>query len=50
MARLAEEPLGVDDLARALDQPVQAVASALTLLELKGRIRQIGGLNYPVRA
>jgi len=50
LARLADEPLGVDDLARALDQPVQAVASALTLLELKGRVRQIGGLNYPMRA
>jgi DNA processing protein len=49
LARLADEPLGVDDLARALDQPVQTVASALTLLELKGRVRQIGGLNYPVR-
>jgi DNA processing protein len=50
LARLADQPLGVDDLAGALGQPVQAVASALTLLELKGRIRQIGGLNYPVRA
>jgi DNA processing protein len=50
LARLADEPLGVDDLAGALGQPVQAIASALTLLELKGRVRQLGGLNYPVRA
>jgi DNA processing protein len=50
LARLADEPLGVDDLSRALAMPVQVVASALTLLELKGRVRQIGGLNYPLRA
>jgi DNA processing protein len=50
LARLGEEPLGVDDLARSLDLPVQVVASALTLLELKARVRQVGGLNYPTRA
>jgi len=49
LARLVDEPLGIDELVRLLSQPVQTVASALTLLELKGRIRQVGGLNYLVR-
>jgi DNA processing protein len=48
LARLADEPLGADDLARATGLPAQAVATALTMLELKGRLRQVGGLNYPV--
>jgi DNA processing protein len=46
---LADEPLGGDDLARALGRPAGEIASALTLLELKGRIRQLGAMNYLVR-
>lgn len=49
LARLADEPFGADDLARLLGLAPQEIASGLTLLELKGRIRQVGGLNYLVR-
>lgn len=47
LAKLAEEPLGVDDLCRALGRPSADVSTALTMLELRGQIRQIAGLNYP---
>jgi hypothetical protein len=39
----------VDDLSRALDRPIQDVATALTMLELKGRTRQVSGMIYLVR-
>lgn len=48
LARLADEPLLTDDLARLLDRPVAEVATALTMLELQGRTRQVAGLNYLV--
>jgi len=46
LEKLAEEPLAVDDLSRALGRSAQEIATALTMLELKGRIRQVAGLNY----
>jgi DNA processing protein len=46
LARLADEPMLVDDLAHALGKPLQDVLTALTMLELKGRVRQAGGLYY----
>lgn len=47
LAKLAEEPLGADDLCRALGRTAVEVSTALTMLELRGRIRQVAGLNYP---
>lgn len=49
LAKLAEEPLSADDLSRALARSSAEVATALTMLELKGRIRQVAGLNYPTQ-
>ena len=46
LARLADEPMLVDDLAHALGKPLQDVLTGLTMLELKGRVRQAGGLYY----
>lgn len=43
---LSSEPRHIDDLARAAGLPVAEVSSALTMLELKGLARQVGGMNY----
>ena len=39
-------PAHVDQLARACGQPVQQVSSALTLLEVRGSVRHLGGMRY----
>jgi DNA processing protein len=41
---LSQEPTHVDELDRAAGLPVAQVSSALTLLELKGLARQLGGM------
>lgn len=43
---LSAEPIHVDALSRATGLSSQAVSSTLTLLELKGIVRQVGGMNY----
>ena len=43
---LSSEPRHIDDLGRAAALPMAEVSSALTMLELKGLARQVGGMNY----
>jgi DNA processing protein len=43
---LGPEPRHVDDLRAATGLPIDKVSSALTLMELKGMVRQVGGMNY----
>ena len=43
---LGGEPRHIDELGRAAALPVAEVSSALTMLELKGLVRQVGGMNY----
>jgi DNA processing protein len=45
---LSSEPVHVDELGRAAEMPINEVTSALTLMELKGKVRQVGGMNYVV--
>ena len=46
LARLSHEPTHVDELARAAGLPMAVVSSTLTMLELKGLARQLGGMLY----
>lgn len=46
LAQLAGGPIHVDDLSAQLGLPVAQVSSTLALMELKGLVRQIGGMNY----
>jgi DNA processing protein len=46
LARLTHEPTHVDELVRALGLPTEEVTATLTLMELKGMVRQAGGTNY----
>lgn len=47
--KLSHEPTEVNELVRTLDLPAEAVTTALTLMELKGIVRQASGTSY-VRA
>lgn len=49
LALLAGDPLHVDEIARALDTPSGPLTATLTMLELRGLIRQAGPMAY-VRA
>ncbi len=48
LAHLSEEPLHVDDLQRQVGLPIAQVTSTLALMELKGMVRQAGGMKYMV--
>jgi DNA processing protein len=43
---LSSEPLHVDEIGRSCDLPASEVAACLTLLELRGRVRSVGGMRY----
>jgi DNA processing protein len=46
---LASDPIHVDEIQVRCGLPVSDVTAALAMLELKGRVRQVGGMQY-VRA
>ncbi len=46
LGQLSAEPIHIDELARAVGLPVALVSGTLTLMELKGMARDIGGLQY----
>ena len=40
------EPLQVDDIRAQSGLPMEKITSALTMMELKGMVRQVGKMNY----
>jgi DNA processing protein len=46
LEHLSVEPIHVDALGRAVDLPIAEVTSTLALMELKGMVRQVGGMSY----
>ena len=46
LSQLSTEPVHVDELQRQLELPIAQVTSTLALMELKGMVRQVGGMNY----
>ena len=40
------EPLHIDDLRRNADLPITSVSTMLTMLELKGMVKQVGCMHY----
>jgi DNA processing protein len=46
--QLSAEPVHIDDLRRVVQLPIEQVSSTLALMELKGMVRQVGGMNYVV--
>ena len=45
---LSAEPTHVDELQQQVDLPISQVTSTLALMELKGMVRQVGGMKYVV--
>ena len=43
---LGAEPLHVDEIRNQTDLPIEKVSATLALMELKGMVRQVGGMNY----
>lgn len=43
---LGSEPLHVDEIRSQSELPIEKVSAALALMELKGMVRQVGGMNY----
>jgi len=46
LAALSAEPAHVDELRSRLELPIEKISAALTMMELKGMVRQVGGMNY----
>ena len=48
LACLSAEPVHIDDLGVQVGLPIAQVSGALAMMELKGMVRQVGGMNYVV--
>lgn len=43
---LGSEPLHVDEITYRTGLPIEAISATLTMMELKGLVRQVGSMNY----
>ncbi|WP_345325475.1 DNA-processing protein DprA [Candidatus Villigracilis proximus] len=43
---ITHEPLHVDEIRNQSELPIEKVSATLALMELKGMVRQVGGMNY----
>jgi len=43
---LTHEPLHMDDIRNLTGLPIERVSASLIMMELKGLVRQVGGMNY----
>ena len=46
LSHLTDSPSHIDDIHRSSGLPIPAVSSTLTMLELKGKIKQVGCMHY----
>jgi len=46
MSILGAEPLHIDEIRNQTELPIEKVSATLALMELKGMVRQVGGMNY----
>jgi len=46
LAYLSDEPRHMDDIRKSADIPIASISSMLTMLELKGQVRQVGCMHY----
>ena len=45
---LGHEPVHVDEIGSRTEMPIEKVSATLALMELKGMVKQVGGMNYVV--
>ena len=43
---LTQEPKHVDEIRAQAEMPIETVSATLAMMELKGMVRQVGGMNY----
>jgi DNA processing protein len=43
---LGSDPLHIDEIRTRTEIPIEKVTASLALMELKGMVRQVGGMNY----
>ena len=43
---LTQEPMHMDDIRNQTGLPIESASASLVMLELKGLVRQVGGMNY----
>ncbi len=43
---LSQQPMHVDDIRAQANMPIETVSATLAMMELKGMVRQVGGMNY----
>ncbi|MDE3089627.1 MAG: DNA-processing protein DprA [Chloroflexota bacterium] len=48
LKHLSTDPVHIDELGRETGLPIATVSSTLALMELKGMVAQVGGMNYVV--
>lgn len=46
ISQLSSQPLHIDELGRLTGLPSSLISSTLTMMELKGMVQQVGGMNY----
>ncbi|HLF03608.1 MAG TPA: DNA-processing protein DprA [Dehalococcoidia bacterium] len=46
LGQLDQEPLHIDDIRRRANLPITTVSSLLTLLEIQGKVKQVGCMHY----
>jgi DNA processing protein len=46
MSVLTHEPLHMDEIRNQTGLPIERVSATLVMMELKGLVRQVGGMNY----
>ncbi len=44
--KLSAEPLHIDDICQMTELPAATVSGTLAMMELKGMVKQVGGMNY----
>jgi DNA processing protein len=48
LEHISTEPIHVDEIGQKTELPISEVTSTLAMMELKGIVRQVGGMNYVV--
>jgi len=48
LKHISAEPVHVDEIGQKTNLPISDVTSTLAMMELKGMVRQVGGMNYVV--
>ena len=43
---LSQEPMHIDEIGTRTELPIDKISATLALMELKGMVRQVGGMNY----